>query len=75
MLRPWNRNSGYGHAQLEHLDAPMTGLNLRTFKEMERRVGKHNDIEQIATQSCQKWQEEEEKTTGGIDLTIAYDMG
>lgn len=67
-------HSGNGHAQLQHLFAPMNlkGLHSATYKETERRVGKH--IEQVASQSCQKWLQEEKKSTDGNDLAISYDM-
>lgn len=32
-------------------------------------------VEQVATQSCQKWLDAEKNTTGCDDLAISYDMG
>lgn len=69
-------HSGNGHAQLEHLFAPMDVkcMSSKTYKSIERRVGPQ--IEKVARTSCSNWLEQEVKSTAGNhNLAISYDMG
>lgn len=68
-------HSGNGHAQLDHLLAPMDikCMASKTYKAIERRVGPQ--IEEVARKSCSDWLVEEGNRSDGNNLAISYDMG
>lgn len=69
-------HSGNGHAQSEHLLAPMEVkcMTSKAYKSIERSVGPQ--IEKVARKSCSDWLEKEATNeTGTNNLAISYDMG